>query len=404
MVDFDTALKLVLSAVPRLPATGRDLVNALGDVLAADVPCPENIPPFPRSAMDGYAVRSRDFREERTEFVIVENIPAGVAPRHVLEEGEAARIFTGAMLPQGADAVIMQEEAELLGGNRVRFSSRPVAGKFVLKIGDVARAGDLILKRNSVLTPPALALLASAGITAATVYGRPRCCVLATGDELVEPTCFARPAQVRNSNAPMLVAALMSVGARPEYLGIARDDRPSLRALLERGLQGDILLVSGGVSVGEHDLVGDELINLGVEPIFTRIAIKPGKPLFFGRRQHAIVFGLPGHPASSLVSFELFVKPAIYKMRGFGDRPPEFRRGKLADTVTLIRDRLTFLPATFTESVRGVAIRPLEWAGSADIRALARATCLAAIPPGESPLPGGADVDFLTFRWARYCS
>jgi molybdopterin molybdotransferase len=228
--------------------------------------------------------------------------------------------------------------------------------------------------------------------------------VLATGDELVEPWVPSGPAQVRNSNAPMLVSALRAAGAEPEYIGIAKDNPASLRSLLKKGLSADIMLVSGGVSVGTRDLVGMELKNVGVEPVFTRVAVKPGKPLFFGRKGGTVVFGLPGNPASSLVAFELFVRPALCKMRGFGENPPQFRSGELKSSIAAKRDRLTFLPATFERSPSGAVVELLKWAGSGDIKAMAHANCLVAIPPGKAPIPAGTRVDFVTFQWAADCS
>jgi len=404
MVDFDEALTLVLSTVERLPFANEALADALGCVLASDIVCLEDIPPFRRSTMDGYAVRSWDFHGGAPELRVVEEIPAGRVPRRTLEVGQASRIFTGGMMPKGADAVIIQEEAEPLGSGCVRFSSLPTPGQFVLGAGDIARTGDVLIEQGEVLAPPGIALLASVGITAVPAYPRPHAYVMSTGDELVEPEVRPGPAQVRNSNAPMLVGALQAAGVRVDYLGIATDDRGSLRPMLEKGLGGDILLVSGGVSVGTHDLVGKELEGAGVEPVFTRVAVKPGKPIFFGRRGPCIVFGLPGNTASSLVGFELFVRPALCKMRGLGDWPPKFLRGALATSVEMKRDRLTFLPAVSINERSGMVVRPLEWAGSADIRALVHANCLVAIPPGESPVPGGAEVDFVTFQWVGYCA
>jgi len=403
MINFNDAVKRVLSTVGRLPPVEEALENVSGCVLAADARCPESIPPFSRSTMDGYAVRSQDFTATPQEFKVVEEIPAGKVPRRSIMSGQAARIFTGAIVPDGADAVIIQEDAQPLGDDRVRFPSSPTPGQFIMNAGDIARSNELLLEEGHVLTPSAIALLASVGSTKVPVYPRPRASVLATGDELVEPWVPPGPAHVRNSNAPMLVSALRAAGAEPEYVGIAKDNPASLRSLLEKGLSADILLVSGGVSVGTHDLVGRELENMGVEPVFTRVAVKPGKPLFFGRNGGTVVFGLPGNPASSLVGFELFVRPALYKMRGFGEKPPQFRSGELRSSIAAKRDRLTFLPATFARSPSGAAVELLKWAGSGDIKAMTHANCLVAIPPGKAPIPAGTKVDFVTFQSAGDC-
>ncbi len=398
MIGFQQALEFVLTAVKPLQPVEKDLADIRGCVLAEDIRSPEDIPPFSRSTMDGYAVRSRDFTDGVAGFRVVEDLPAGVVPRRELAAGEAARIFTGAMLPRGADSVIVQEQAQVPGGRRVRFSAAPRRGQFVLKAGQIARRGDILLRRGEVLRTPAIALLASIGVTRVHVHPSPRTSLLATGDELVEPDSTPNLSQVRNSNAHMLLAALRDLGVDARYLGIARDTSDSLRPLLEKGLSSDLFLISGGVSVGERDLVGRELRQLGVEPIFTRVAVKPGKPLFFGTKGACSVFGLPGNPASSFVTFELFVRPAIAKMRALGERRPVFESATLATTVNFRRDRLTFVPAALRREGTEVVVQPIKYAGSADILAVTRADCLASIPRGDAPITAGSRVNYLLIR------
>jgi molybdopterin molybdotransferase len=284
-------------------------------------------------------------------------------------------------MPDGADAVVMVERTETIPGGRVLVNDPGLsAGRNVLPRGKEMRAGEIVLPTGSVLTPPALGLLAAVGRARATVFPRPRVGVLVTGNELVEPDATPGPGQIRNTNGPMLAAQVVRAGGVPRLLGVGHDDLTVLTALVREGLAtSDVLLLSGGVSVGAYDLVPGVLRELGVSAHFHRVRMKPGKPLLFGTREGVVVFGLPGNPVSSFIGFELFVRPALRLLAGHEDEPPT-QEMRLRTPLTATNDRPTFHPARRHETNQ---VEPLPWFGSADLRALLAADALIALPPGD---------------------
>jgi molybdopterin molybdotransferase len=337
--------------------------------------------------MDGYAVRTADAADTRT---VVEEIPAGHVPRLPVGPGQASRIMTGAALPDGADAVVMVERTDALADGRVRLRELPARpGQNVLPRGRELRRGDTVLTAGTPLRPCEIGLLAAVGRAAVPVTRRPVVAVLATGDELVEPPEVPGPGCIRNSNAPMLLAQAATAGAEPRYLGIARDTLDSLRPLVAEGLTADVLILSGGVSAGQRDLVPAVLQDLGVRPVFHRIAMKPGKPLFFGTRDGALVFGLPGNPVSSLVGFELFVRPALRALLGHAAPGPAWRTARLTRDWAYQTDRPTYHPARLTLTADGWGVTTVPWFGSPDLRALGAADALARIAAGDHAFRAG---------------
>ncbi len=389
MLEVADAREIVLThAKPLTPLRTPMKPEAVGRVLAEDVRADIDSPPFAKSMMDGYAVRAADCTTP-VELRIVEEIPAGAVPTKAIAAGECARIFTGAPVPDGADAVVMQERTEPLG-ERVRVRDTGLSpGRNVMPRGKEMTAGDVVLSAGSVLNPVAFGVLASVGRSEVAAIPAPRVAILATGDELVEANAVPGPGQIRNSNGPMLSALVHRAGGVPRYLGIVRDDLGELRTRIGQALaDADVLLLTGGVSVGKLDLVPGVLEELGVVAIFHKVRMKPGKPLLFGTRGNTLVFGLPGNPVSGLVGFELFVRPALRKLSGHTDPGPKTATLPLAADLSANHDRPTYSPG----KLEGGLVRPLTWAGSGDLRSMLMADAFIVLPPGEVRLKVGKQV------------
>ena len=379
MIAVEDALRIVLDYTRSLPGLETMLSPLiLGRVLAEDVTTDIDSPPFTKALMDGYAIRTLDTQRGEIELTVTEEVQAGGMPRKSVNQGEAIAIYTGAPMPDGADAVVMKERCERLGPDRVRVNDPALKpGKNVLPRGTEMTVGDVVMPMGSVITPVTLGLLAGVGRTGASVNPRPTVGVLATGNELVEADLKPSGSQIRNSNGPMLTSQIASAGGMPEYLGIAGDDEAILAAMVRDGLaSNDILILAGGVSAGKFDFVPGVLTSLGVQTHFHHVRMKPGKPLLFGTLGSKLVFGLPGNPVSAFLCFELFVRPAIRKMIGHAE--VRNRRLKLSLTKELQanHDRPTYHPA----KIVGNAVEPLPWFGSADLRSLLPVSAFIELP------------------------
>jgi molybdopterin molybdotransferase len=402
MLTVEEALALVAKHVAPLAPQRLPLGETAGLVLAEDVISAVNSPPYDKTMMDGYAVVSGDRAPVRR---VLEEIGAGTVPRHAVTPGTATRIMTGAPIPEGADAVVPVEQTELVDEHTVRLRHvDPQPGQHILRLGAALRAGDSVLNRGAVMRPIEIAILAEIGHGMVSVQPRPRVAVLPTGNELVPIGETPASGQIRNSNGPMLVAAAQRAGAAAAELGIARDDRADLRLKIEQGLAADVLLLSGGVSAGDFDLVPGVLAQLGVELVFHKIALRPGKPLWFGVKKsgehRSLVFGLPGNPVSSFVCFELFGRPTIAALAGRGFTEPSTITAELSHEYDHGGGRAACLPARVTASQRSAdgarpAVEIVPWLGSADLAALARANGLVRLPAEKMRLPPGTPVDVL---------
>jgi molybdopterin molybdotransferase len=398
MLSVDEALNAVLARSSALPARTARPDEALGCVLAEDVAADLDLPPFDKALVDGYAVRAGDLSGGDRRLRVGEEVTAGRTPTRPLESGEAALVMTGAPLPEGADAVVMIERSRRDGGYVVLDGPEVTPGQNRLPRGREMKAGDVVLKRGDVLKAPRLGLLASVGRTAVRVVPRPAVAVVSTGDELVEPDRVPGPGQIRNSNATMLRALAETEASIAEVLPTAPDEFDALRATLGRGLERDVLLISGGVSAGSRDLVPAALDALGVQNVFHKVRLKPGKPLWFGvgppreeGRPGTLVFGLPGNPVSGLVGFLLFVRPALRVLSGLPEGHDTTLTARLDRPFVHSGDRPTYHPARLGP---GRTVAPLDWAGSADLRAVAAADGFAVFPAGERRYEAGEIVRF----------
>jgi molybdopterin molybdotransferase len=395
MIEYTEARALVLAAVKALPAETVPIARALGRTLARAVKAREAIPPFTKATMDGYAVRAADtLAAPAVELTIVEDLPAGRIARRALGPGQAARIMTGAPLPAGADAVVMVEDTEPSArGVAVRAAVRP--GDNIGPAGEDLRKGETALGRGVVIGPAEIGMLAAANCARVPVARRPRVAVIATGDEIVEAGGSKRRGQIRNANGPALTAMAARAGAEARYLGIARDRRAALAAKLARARRADAVVLSGGVSVGDHDLVKDELRAAGVRPVFWQVRIKPGKPVFFGRRGRQLVFGLPGNPTSAMVTFLLFVGPALAAMLGRIEPPAGTVTAVLAEDISVKSGRTQFLRGLVVEPGPVLKVAPYDDQRSGVLRSMVHGRVLIVVPADAGRIEAGGEVEVI---------
>lgn len=380
---------IVKAAVQPLGSETVGFDEALGRVLAEAVHAASDVPPFACSAMDGYAVKAGP--AGRTLEVVAE-ARAGAPSSHALNDGEAVRISTGAAVPAGADAVIRQEDVERRNGTIFTRAASDY-GTNVRGAGEDQRAGARVLAAGTLLGGPELGAAVSAGASELVVTRQPRLAVLCTGDELRAPGEQLGPGEIHNSNGPMLRALAERAGAATQGYELLPDEPAATRAGLARALdRADVIVVSGGVSVGPHDHVKPALASLGVSELFWRVALQPGGPTWFGTRDGTLVFGLPGNPVSAVVTFTLFVRPALLAMQGSGSRRRLETEGQLAVAVARNPTREQALRVRLERTNGTVLVTPNGPQGSHLISSLLGADALAFIPPGEGELPAGAPV------------
>jgi molybdopterin molybdotransferase len=391
LISLEEALARIFEQVRPLGAEPVPLAAAAGRVIAEDARSLVDLPPFASSAMDGFAVRSGD---TPARLPVVAQIAAGVPAPRALEPGEAMGIATGGVVPDGADAVIPIEHV-VEGDNRIEIEQAVGQGDNVRPRGGDVSAGDLVVAQGSRLGPAQIGALAAAGLVDVSAARRPRVVVLATGTELRRPGEPLGPGEVYEANGVLLAIVFASAGADVEVLPSVVDDAPAHRAALESGLEADVLVTSGGVSVGPHDLVRGLLAELGVEEIFWGVAVKPGKPLAFGARGSTLVFGLPGNPVSSLVGAEVFVRPALLALQGASVPGPVYSAGSLASMIRRNAGRDEFIRARSVPSASGVVLEPITGQESHMIARAATADALVYAPRGDGELAVGDTVRYL---------
>jgi molybdopterin molybdotransferase len=394
LISFEDAQRLVLEHVSPLPAAPIALAEAYGRVVAEDVRSEVDLPPFDSSAMDGFAVRAED---TPGVLPVVFHVAAGSPAPRPLEPGEAMGIGTGGALPFGADAVIPIEYV-VQNDNRVEIPEPVDVGANVRPVGGDLRLDDVVVSAGTVLGPAHVGALAASGVAQVSCARRPRAAVLATGSELRTPGEPLRPGQIYEANGLILDAQLRSAGAEVDRLPSVADDEDAHREAIARGLQADLLLTTGGVSVGVHDLVRQVEADLGVREVFWGVSVKPGKPISFGVREGRLVFGLPGNPVSALVGFELFVRPAVRALQGAAAPGPEWERGRLAESVRANPARDELVRARARVDDEGITLEPLAGRESHMIARAAGANALVLVPRGEGELAVASSVRYLRLR------
>jgi molybdopterin molybdotransferase len=396
VVTYEQAVGIVEERIgrPDPPTEAVPLAQANDRVLAEDVLADRDLPPFHRAIRDGYALRSSDLAALPARLHCLGEVPAGRYFEGQIQAGQCVSIMTGAPLPAGADAVVMVEYTRSLGPEvEIQRAVRP--GENVVLRGREAGAGTRVLPRGRRLRPAELALLAAVGKTTVAVYRQPRVAILPTGDEVLPVAETPQWFQIRNSNAVGLAAQVTAAGGIPVELGIAADRQDVLREKVTRGLQSDLLILSGGVSMGKFDLVEEVLAELGAEFFFQGAAIRPGKPLVFGRIRERFFFGLPGNPVSTYVTFELFVRPALALLGGSVFEPALFLRARLAKPCRPKTGLTMFMPARVSTAGGDPVVEPVGWQGSGDLVGITAANCFLVIHPGQTELAAGDWVDVM---------
>jgi molybdopterin molybdotransferase len=409
VLTFEDARRVVEEQASQVAPGGTetlDLLRAAGRVLAEPIAADRDLPPFPRATRDGYAVRAADLATLPAKLNVIGEIKAGPLPGQspsTLDRGQTFSIMTGAPVPPGADAVVMVEYTSLQA-DFVEITKGIKPGENIVAQGAEARHGTPLLAKGARLNEAAIALAAMVGRSQLQVFVRPRVAVLATGDEIVDIDAEIRPTQIRNSNSYSLAAQIQKAGGDPVLLPIAPDEPRALRRLIEQGLQSDLLIMTGGVSMGRYDFVEQVLAELQAEFFFTGARIQPGKPVVFGQtlcgagapaRAGASApvskyfFGLPGNPVSTMVTFDLFARPMLEALAGMSPLPLVFPHARLKSAIHVKTGLKRFLPAILSGAYEDSQAELVLWQGSGDIAAQARANCYIVIPPDREHIPAG---------------
>jgi molybdopterin molybdotransferase len=386
------AQQCILESVNKLDIETVGLEQSLGRVLAEDVRANRDIPPCDVSAMDGYAVRSVDLAKIPAMLEIIEDIKAGDRPDRTVHAGQCARIMTGAPVPQGADAVIRVEDTQALPNHNVQINLKVKTGNDIRLRGEGMLNGEVVLAAGSEITPGVTGVLATVKCAQVQVFRRPRVAILSTGNELEDMDDPVDPNKIPNSNSYALMAQVQALGIEPDLLGIARDDPAELEEYLQRGLRFDVLLVSGGTSVGVHDYVRPLIESLGVQMKFWRVAMKPGHPVAFGLKNHTCFFGLPGNPVSSMVCFEEFVAPALRRMMGHEKLHRRTITARLTHDLKHQPGRTEFVRVTLAKEEDGYAATSTGAQGSGMLLSMAKADGLMVVPAKINRLAAGEKV------------
>ena len=397
MISVEEALARLLAPLEAMPAEQISIAEAVGRVLAEDVAARRTQPPFAVSAMDGYAVRAEDVAQVPARLRIVAEIPAGAGYDGTLGPGEAARIFTGAPLPAGADAIVIQEDTAR-DGDRVEVREGAAKGRYVRRAGLDFAEGEVLLEAGRRLTPRDIGLAAAMNRPWLFVHRRPRVGILSTGDEIVMPGDPIGPHQIVSSNALSLAAFVTACGGTPIQVGNAPDDPDALRHIAAAAQGMDLFVTTGGVSVGEHDLVRDVLSEEGLAIDFWQIAMRPGKPLMVGRYRGTPMLGLPGNPVSTLVCSLLFLRPALDRLSGLPDEAAPAVTARLAVPLKQNDRRQDYLRARLSRAPDGLLeVTPFEVQDSSMMRPLAASDCLVMRPPQAPALSAGSEVPIIPF-------
>src|SRR5258707_4496848 len=401
VVPFEQARAIIEQYCERVTPSGADttsLLSASGRVLAEAILADRDFPPFPRATRDGYALRAADVGIDPATLRTIGQIKAGSSFPGTVGSGEAVEIMTGAAVPQGADAVVMVEYTSH-SGDQVTVQRTSAQGESIVPAGSEASAGDEMLPCGARLGFAQIAVAAAVGKTTVRTYKKPSVAILSTGDEVVDAARSPGPFQIRNSNSYSLAAQVIAAGGDPVILPIAPDEEAALRSLIEEGLKSDMLLLSGGVSMGKFDLVEQALMALGAEFFFTGALIQPGRPVVFGQvmvdQRRIPIFGLRGNPISTMVTFELFAKPVIEALSGAVPATPPFPQARLTREIKTKTGLTRFLPGFLRGSLEAPQVAVIPWQGSGDLMASAQANCYVVVPPDRDLLSAGEMVSVL---------
>lgn len=383
MTTFEEAYNIVIESAKPVGSEHCSIEESLGRILATDVVSDMDMPPFNRSAMDGYACKREDLQNE---LEVLETIAAGESSTKTVGKNQCTKIMTGAAVPEGADVVIMVEQTEIISENKIRFTGKDTASNISRKAEDV-RKGEVVLNKGQLLNPQQIAILAAVGCHSPAVSKKVNVGIISTGDELVEPNHIPGPSQIRNSNAYQLISQVQRVNANPVYYGIAKDDPEITETIINKALsECDIVLLTGGVSMGDFDFVPAILKKNNIRLLFEKIDVKPGRPTVFGTNGNNYVFGLPGNPVSSFIMFEMLARPLIFEMMGYHYQPnsvfmqldENFQRKKA--------DRLMFVPIKFSEKGK---LKFVEYHGSAHLHSMTNADGIIFVPLGVTEIKRG---------------
>jgi len=411
MISVDEALEIILGTIQVLGLERVDILDSLGRVLGEDVHAPYNIPPWDNSAMDGYAVIHKDIegasRQNPAVLAVVADLPAGYTAQRAISRGEAIRIMTGAPIPGGCDTVVMVEDTQT-EQDRVKIFNAPARGKHIRKAGEDVVKGSRVLARGSIVRPAAVGMLASLKRSVVSVFQRPRVAVISTGDELIDVDGELTAGKIVGSNTYSLASLVKDTGAQPVVLGIARDNPEALRAIFRAALAADVIISSGGVSVGDYDLVKDILRELGAEMKFWKVNMRPGQPLAFGVIQGKPTFGLPGNPVSCMISFEQFVRPAILKASGHTRLFRPLIEARLKEPLSKKEGKKYFLRCSISVEDGEYAVTTTGEQGSGILLSMVKANGLIILPETKSECAAGTMVKVQVlnrdFEWSEKAS
>jgi molybdopterin molybdotransferase len=383
MISFEKAYETVMGSAFRTGSETVSFTSSLGRILAQEIRSDMDMPPFDKSTVDGFACRKADIG---IELSINETIPAGKKPQKTLHKGECSKIMTGAPVPEGADCVVMIEETEILPSGKMKFTGTDSKPNISVR-GEDIKDGEIVLNPGKFITPQDIAVMAAVGCISVNVSRLPVIGVISSGDELVEPNEKPGLSQIRNSNAYQLMAQAERAGCSAKYLGIARDDEQLTYDIVKKAVaEYDILLITGGVSMGDFDFIPSVLESVGVKLLFSRVNVQPGKPTTFGVHPRCLVFGLPGNPVSSFIQFELLVRPLIYKMMGHEWKQLTCELPMQVSYRRRSSDRMGLVPVIITNERE---VLPVEYHGSAHITSMSLAHGIITIPEGRKTIEKG---------------
>jgi len=389
MISFEKAFEIIMNSAFTLEKESVELAQCLHRILAEDIKSDIDMPPFNKSAMDGYACHREDLHEALN---VIETVQAGYRPQKTVGKNECSKIMTGAIVPAGADYVVKVENTEATPDNKIRITDNDIAANICYQGEDIKR-GEFVLRRGALILPQHIAVLANAGISVVPVYKKPKVSIITTGSELREPGMPLPDGCIRNSNSYQLIGQLQRMAIEPDYLGIAADTENSLDLLMKKALScSDVVLLSGGVSMGDYDLVPAVLAGNGVNILFNMVAMQPGKPLTFGTRGKTAIFAFPGNPVSTFFPFEIMAKPFIYKLMGHDYITKTFPLITGVDFTRKRAERKTFIPVKIVNG----EVFPVEFHGSAHINSLCFAEGIISFPLGVLEIKKGQAVEVIS--------